>query len=161
MKAYRRSRCIAPLILNLGITWRLKVSSKIRPLYHWGKKYRYPWNTRMVWTVCRKEISLVPSGIRNPGCRRTPRHDYQVLRTQYTLYIINLIIQIMRAILSRDHKEADTCWKVTSPPAISSTVCRHKTHIIHLTFHNSIMSTHTQTIRHIARSSTELNDLVT
>jgi hypothetical protein len=76
-----------------------------------------------------------------------------------TLSIINLITQIIRATLSRDHE--DTRWKVTSSPVHCSTLYTQNTHIISLTFHNSPMNTHTQTTRRKDRSSTELSVLVT
>jgi hypothetical protein len=69
MKAYGRSRIIAPLILNFGNTWRSVVTVTIRPLYP-GKEPRYLLNRRLVGPQRRyeyfRESSLIPVGIRTP-----------------------------------------------------------------------------------------------
>jgi hypothetical protein len=64
MKAYRGIRCIAPLILNLGIGWKSAVNCMPRPLYH-----RNPLNRRLGGARGRsgrfgKRKPLEPFGIR-------------------------------------------------------------------------------------------------
>ena len=63
MKAYRGSRGIAPLILNLSTRWRWVVN--YTPL---GKELRYPgdWVGPRAGVDVYGEKSLVPPGIRTP-----------------------------------------------------------------------------------------------
>jgi hypothetical protein len=64
MKAYKASRGIAPLILNLSIRWKCVVNSAPWALYPHGKNPSVPidqeagWASELVWTFWRREKSL-------------------------------------------------------------------------------------------------------
>ena len=47
MKAYRGSRRIAPLILNLNTRWKCVVNITTRSFYPGEEKTRYPLNRRL------------------------------------------------------------------------------------------------------------------
>jgi hypothetical protein len=49
MKTYRGRGGIAPRILSLGARWRWVFSFTPRPLYSWGKDYRYELDRRLGW----------------------------------------------------------------------------------------------------------------
>jgi len=71
MKEYLESRGLAPLILNLGTTWRRVVDLTPRPLLPWKRisvriGYEAGWATELVWTFWRKEKLPVPAGIETP-----------------------------------------------------------------------------------------------
>jgi hypothetical protein len=71
MKAYRESRGVAPLILNLSITWR-RVGNFTSRSHYPRTEPRYPLNRRLrgpqsrCGRFWRREIYPAPTGIRAP-----------------------------------------------------------------------------------------------
>jgi hypothetical protein len=71
MKAYRGSRGIAALILNLSIRWRPLVNFAHQPLYTWESilvplEEEAGWPLEPLLTFWSAEKSLVSTQIRNP-----------------------------------------------------------------------------------------------
>jgi hypothetical protein len=62
------SRHMAPLILNLSISWRLVVNFAPRSLYPRGNSSWYWFNNRMNgWRFWWRDKFITPAGIRTPG----------------------------------------------------------------------------------------------
>ena len=72
VKAYRGTRGVAPVILNLGARWKWVFSIAPLPLYPREKIRPVPieeeagWSPAPVWSVWRTEKSLIHAGIRTP-----------------------------------------------------------------------------------------------
>jgi len=65
MKAYMRSRGIAPLVLNFGTRWGEELTTEKNPGIRGIGGWMRPVS---IWTFRRRELYLTPTSIRTPDC---------------------------------------------------------------------------------------------